>query len=86
MDLLTPGINNNNSKGVSWYRGCLIAIGLAVLGFAVSGIVGYILIKGDASALTNPENADMIRLIQAISVIFTMFLPALLVEMPSEGD
>jgi len=78
MHLFTPGINNNNSKGISWYRGCLFVIGLAMLGFVVSGIVGVVLLKGDATALSKPENAGMIRLIQAISVIFSMFLPALL--------
>jgi membrane protease YdiL (CAAX protease family) len=78
MYLFTPETNNNNSKGISWYGGCLLVIGLSMLGFVVSGIVGVALIKGDATALTKPENAGVIRLIQTISVILSMLLPALL--------
>jgi membrane protease YdiL (CAAX protease family) len=77
MHLLTPETNNNNSKGVSWFRGCLIVIGLAMLGFVFSGVLGALLLKGDVSALDKPENAGLIRLIQVISVVLSMLIPAL---------
>ena len=78
MHLFTPQTNNNNSTGVSYFRGCLITIGLALLGFVFSGVLGALLLKGDTAALTKPENANMIRVIQTISVLFSMLLPALI--------
>lgn len=58
-------------------------IGLALLGLVVSGAISVFLLtatgKPAIEAINDPENAGMLRLIQAISVLISMFLPAVIV-------
>lgn len=58
-------------------------IGLALLGLAVSGAISVFLLsatgKPAIEAINDPKNASMLRLIQAISVLISMFLPAVIV-------
>jgi uncharacterized protein len=58
-------------------------IGLAVLGLVLSGAISFFLLsatgKSAIDAINDPKNADLLRLIQVISVLISMFLPAFLV-------
>lgn len=58
-------------------------IGLALLGLVVSGAISVFLLsatgKPAIEAINDPKNAGMLRLIQAISVLISMFLPAVIV-------
>lgn len=78
--------NYNNSKGISYTAGFFMLIGLALLGLVLSGFIsaGVLLstVGGNAAkmkaALNDPKNANLIRMIQAVSVIISMMLPAYL--------
>jgi uncharacterized protein len=78
--------NYNNSKGVSYISGFFMLIGLAILGLVASSMVGALILLsssgGDMSAMkeaiNDPRNANTIRLIQVISVLISMVLPAYL--------
>ena len=77
-------MNNNNSKGVSYTTGFFMLIGIALLGFVVSGFIGIVILSSTENpnikdALTDPENANKARLIQTISLVFSMFLPSVFV-------
>jgi membrane protease YdiL (CAAX protease family) len=80
-------MKNNNSKGVSYTAGFFILIGVALAGLAIASLVGGALLVWKAggsvadvkSIMTDPANASMLRWIQVVSVIFSMFLPAVLV-------
>jgi membrane protease YdiL (CAAX protease family) len=58
--------------------------GIAILGFVVSGFIGAIILlsvsggsfAGIKDALNNPANAGTIRMVQTVSVVISMFLPA----------
>lgn len=79
-------INNNNSKGVPYISGFFLLIGFAILGLVASGMVGALILLsstgGNAAAMkdaiNNPQNANLVRLIQAIGVVISMVLPAYL--------
>ncbi|MGZ8538291.1 MAG: hypothetical protein ACXWV9_08520, partial [Flavisolibacter sp.] len=73
-------MNNNNSKGVSYLTGFFMLIGISLLGFVVSGFIGVLFLTSPETgnikdALTDPDNASKVRLIQTISLVFSMFLP-----------
>ena len=75
--------NYNNSTGVSYLSGFFILIGLALLGLVVSGFFTLALFSfggGSASemkeAMSDPKNAHLTRLAQAVSVIISMIIPA----------
>lgn len=78
--------NYNNSKGVSYTSGFFLLIAFAVVGFIVSGFIGAMIIWASAGVnikdlpnlMKDPQYVNTLRLIQAISVIISMFLPALL--------
>ena len=78
--------NYNNSTGVSYTSGFFILLGLSLLGLVLSGFIGAGIIAltsgGNLSqlkdAVNDPKNADALRWIQVISVIISMFLPALI--------
>jgi membrane protease YdiL (CAAX protease family) len=78
--------NYNNSKGVSYTSGFFILLGLSILGFVISGFIGAVILTtasggnlaGLKDALNDPKNADTLKWIQVISVLISMFLPALL--------
>lgn len=77
-------MNNNNSKGVSYLTGFFMLIGIALLGFVVSGFIGIIMLTSTQNvdikdALTAPENAVTVRMIQTISLLISMFLPTVFV-------
>ena len=80
-------MNNNNYKGVSYTAGFFILIGLALLGFVISGVISLAILSsttgGSVSdlkdALNDPRNANILRIIQSISVLISMFLPAWIV-------
>ncbi|MGZ5191890.1 MAG: CPBP family glutamic-type intramembrane protease [Flavisolibacter sp.] len=77
-------MNNNNSKGVSYLTGFFMLIGISLLGFVVSGFIGVLFLTSPETgnikdALTDPDNASKVRLIQTISLVFSMFLPTLFV-------
>jgi membrane protease YdiL (CAAX protease family) len=75
---------NSNSKKVSYTAGFFMLIGIALLGLVISGVIGGVILifnsggnaAGLESALSNPKNAATLRMIQTISVIIGMFLPA----------
>ena len=81
MNLQAADLNNNNSKGVSYWSGFLMTIGFALIGFVISGAVLGIFIKGDVNAFKNPANANFIRIAQTLTVIVSMFLPAVFAAM-----
>lgn len=62
-------------------------VGFAILGFVVSGLIGLLIMWASAGGnmkdlsniMKDPQHAGTVRLIQGVSVIITMFLPALLV-------
>lgn len=61
-------------------------IGIALLGFVVSGFIGILILSSTEGAdikdaLTNPENAVTVRVIQTTSLLISMFLPALFVAL-----
>lgn len=78
--------NYNNSKGVSYTSGFFMLIAFAIVGFIVSGFIGAMIIwassgvnmKDLPNLMKDPQYANTLRLIQAISVLISMFLPALL--------
>ncbi len=77
--------NYNNSTGVSYISGFFILIGLALLGLVVSSFFTLALLSftgGNAAAIkeaiNDPKNADLIRLSQAVSVVVSMVIPALI--------
>lgn len=78
--------NYNNSKGVSYTAGFFILLGLSVLGLVVSGFIGAGILAATTGgnlaemkdAVNDPKNADALKLIQVISVVISMFLPALI--------
>jgi len=78
--------NYNNSKGVSYTAGFFILLGLSVLGLVVSGFIGAGILATTTGgnlaemkdAVSDPKNADTLKLIQVISVVISMFLPALI--------
>lgn len=84
MDLLQQETNNNNSKGVSYTSGFFMLIGLALLGLAVSGFAGGMLVmaatggkmKDLENIMRDPQYANILRGIQVASVIISMFIPA----------
>ena len=75
--------NYNNSKGISYTSGFFMLIGLALLGFGVSGGISLLLLsatgKSALEAINDPKNANLLRLIQVVSVLISMFLPAFIV-------
>ncbi len=76
--------NYNNSKGFSYGAGFFMLIGLAILGFVFSGAVGALILKlstGESiqDAFKNPANANILRIVQVLSVIISMFIPTLIV-------
>ena len=82
-------MNNNNSKGVSYTTGFFMLIGIALLGFVVSGFIGIVILSSTENpnikdALTDPDNANKARLIQTISLVFSMFLPTVFCCFPSK--
>lgn len=78
--------NYNNSKGVSYTSGFFMLIAFAIVGFIVSGFIGAMIIwassgvnmKDLPNLMKDPQYANTLRFIQAISVFISMFLPALL--------
>src|SRR5689334_4214190 len=84
--LLAVAMNNNTSKGISYKTGFFLLIGLAFVGLAVAALVGgaiLVLVTGGNTSsmkdlLNNPANAGVLRVIQTISVLISMFLPAVL--------
>ncbi len=75
--------NYNNSRGVSYTAGFFMLIGFALLGLAISGVISVLLLsntgKPITEAINDPKNADLLKLIQIISVLISMFLPAFIV-------
>ncbi|MFL5739250.1 MAG: type II CAAX prenyl endopeptidase Rce1 family protein [Flavisolibacter sp.] len=77
-------MNNNNSKGVSYTSGFFILIGLALLGLVIASFIGVFALgvstggKISSDSLNDPKNADILRIIQALSVIVGMFAPAVI--------
>lgn len=77
-------MNNNNLKGVSYLSGFFILIGLALLGIIISGLIGGVIVKlvtGEeyTAAMKNRDNADIMRLIQSLIVVISMFIPPVIV-------
>jgi len=83
-NLFVEDFVNSHSKKVSYTAGFFMLIGIALLGIVISGVVGGLILiftsNGNPadleSALSNPKNAEMLRVIQTISVVIGMFLPA----------
>jgi membrane protease YdiL (CAAX protease family) len=75
--------NYNNSKGVSYTAGFFMLIVFALLGLVVSSFIsiGALSLTGKPAlqAVNDPKNADLLKLLQVISVLISMFLPAVLV-------
>lgn len=77
--------NYNNSRGVSYTAGFFMLIGLAILGLVIASVIGGGILVASAGgnveamkeALNDPKNANMLRIIQAGSVILGMIIPAL---------
>ena len=78
--------NYNNSRGVSYTAGFFMLIGLAILGLVIASVIGGGILLASAGgnaesmkdALNDPKNANMLRIIQAGSVILGMIIPALI--------
>jgi uncharacterized protein len=76
--------NYNNSRGVSYTAGFFMLIGLAILGLVIASVVGGAILLASAGgnvesmkvALNDPKNANLLRGIQAGSVILGMIIPA----------
>lgn len=87
MNLYPADFNNNNSKGVSYSTGFFMLLGFALLGLVLSSFIsaGILLATNGGSiedmqtAIKDPANANMIRLIQVGSVFISMFIPSLVV-------
>ena len=71
-------MNNNNSTGVSYTTGFFLLLGLS-LSFTVIIALLSTQFLGNEEAFSDPANAPMMGLIQAIAVLLGMFLPAWLV-------
>lgn len=58
-------------------------IGFALLGLVISGVISLILLsvtgKPATEAMNDPKNVNLLKLIQVISVLISMFLPAFIV-------
>lgn len=87
MDLNPTSHNNNNSKGVSYYSGFFMLLGLAILGLVVASVIGGAILLSSSDGgladiekiMADPSNAGLLRLIQAISVIVSMLIPTIAV-------
>jgi uncharacterized protein len=82
-NLLLVDTNYNNSKGVSFTAGFFLLIGLALVGLVISSVItiGALSFTGKPviDAVNDPKNADLLKALQAISVVLSMFLPSLVV-------
>lgn len=82
-------MNDNNSKGISYTSGFFMLIGFGLIGLMVTGLVSipvWSLMTGKSilemeKGMNDPRNADAVRLIQAMSVLFGFLLPAFLVSL-----
>jgi membrane protease YdiL (CAAX protease family) len=58
-------------------------VGFALLGLVISGVITVFLLsttgKPATDAINDPKNADLLKFIQIISVLISMFLPAVIV-------
>ena len=87
MNLYPADINNNNSKGVSYTSGFFMLLGIALLGLLVSSFISAAILLTSTGgnieemneALKDPANADLIRMLQVMSVLISMFIPAVIV-------
>jgi len=87
MDLFPADNHNNNSKGVSYTGGFFMLIGLAILGLVIGSVIGALILFGATDGglgdmdevLKDPKNANAIRGVQVISVLFGMLVPTLVV-------
>lgn len=72
------------AKGVSYASAFLILIGLWIAGFVAGSVLSipiWVMMTGKgvmsmAGELSNPDNANAVRVIQAVSTAVTFFLPA----------
>ncbi|HYH55014.1 MAG TPA: CPBP family glutamic-type intramembrane protease, partial [Anseongella sp.] len=88
MDLFGAESNNNNSTGVPFYRGFFMLVGFAILGLVVGSLIGVLIIFGAtdgkvseiSTIVTDPRYAGTMRLVQAMTVLVSMFLPTFLVS------
>jgi uncharacterized protein len=87
MNLYPADPNYNNSKGISYFTGFFMLLGLAILGLVLSSVISIGILAGVSGgglsnieeAMKNPENAGLIRAIQVISVLLSMFIPTVIV-------
>jgi uncharacterized protein len=76
--------NYNNSKGVSYTSGFFMLIAFAIVGFILSGFIGAMILWASAgvnmkdlsTVMKDPQYAATLRVVQSVSLIITMFLPA----------
>jgi membrane protease YdiL (CAAX protease family) len=82
MNLNPQDSNNNNSKGVSYFTGFFMLLGFALLGLVVVSsiiLLAFPGVEGLEKELRNPDKAGLVRTIQVVSVVVSMFIPAVAV-------
>src|SRR5438309_7396272 len=80
-------MNNNNSTGISYLAGFFILVGLALIGFMISGFLGGLVLIAHSGmnlgnmkeVMNNPANAPVLRWIQIVSVVISFFIPSVAV-------
>lgn len=79
--------NYNKIGGISYLAGFFLLLGLAIFGLFVGGIISVVIIQGVlhngtskiADLLQDPRNSGLSRLLQVISVVFSMLIPPLII-------